>query len=218
MRNKIVEIAKGEIGYKEQGNNITKYGAWYGMQDEWCAIFIGWLANEVGILGTLIPKMAYVPSMANWFKEKGKFKARGTYPQAGDIIFFDYNHNNLVDHVGIVEKCDGGVVTTIEGNKSNQVLRCTYNVNSNDIYGYGIPDYTDKENKGDEEEMKTYQNGSTVEPVYADTGLNKLIGQLNPYEKCDCYGIFENRAVVRYKVDGTNNYKVGFCKWTGGVK
>ena len=46
MRNKIVQIAQKEVGYKEQGNNITKYGEWYGMQDEWCNIFTSWCANQ----------------------------------------------------------------------------------------------------------------------------------------------------------------------------
>ena len=71
---------------------------------------------------------------------------------------------------------------------------------------------------GGDEEMKIYQNGSTEETVYADTDCTVKIGSLNSKEKCDCYGIFNNRAVVRYKVDGTENYKIGFCKWTGGVK
>ena len=66
--------------------------------------------------------------------------------------------------------------------------------------------------------MKVYQNGSTAEPIYADTDLRTEVGYLNPREKCDCYGIFENRAVVRYKVDGTNAYKVGFAEWLGGVQ
>ena len=26
------------------------------------------------------------------------------------------------------------------------------------------------------------------------------------------------RALVRYKVDGKDNYKIGFAKWLGGVK
>ena len=36
------------------------------------------------------------------------------------------------------------------------------------------------------------------------------IGSLNPREKCDSFGIFNNRAMVRYMVDGTKNYKIGF--------
>lgn len=71
---------------------------------------------------------------------------------------------------------------------------------------------------GDDEEMKTYVNGSTTEPVYSDTNLTNKIGSLNPREICDCFGIFENRAMVRYKVDRQNNYKIGFVKWLGGVK
>lgn len=71
---------------------------------------------------------------------------------------------------------------------------------------------------GDDEELKIYQNGSTPEDVFSDTNLTNKIGTLNPKEKCDCLGIYENRAIVRYKVDNRNNYKIGFVKWLGGVK
>ena len=78
----------------------------------------------------------------------------------------------------------------------------------------------DNENieSGSDEPVRRYKNGSTPEPVYADTNLTKKIGELNPREECDCFGTFNNRPMVRYKVDGTNNYKIGFCKWTGGVQ
>lgn len=74
------------------------------------------------------------------------------------------------------------------------------------------------EEKGSDEPVKKYKNGSTREDIYADTSLTKKIGSLSPYEQCDCFGIFNNRPMVRYKVDGTNNYKIGFAKWTGGVQ
>lgn len=145
MRNKIVEIAQKEIGYKEYSNNHTKYGEWFGVQDEWCAIFISWLANQVGILDKLIPKQAYVPSMVTWFKNKGLFKARGYYPCVGDIIFFDYNLNGTADHVGIVQACDGLSIATIEGNKSKMVKRCMYDINNPSIYGFGLVQYPEEE-------------------------------------------------------------------------
>ena len=69
-----------------------------------------------------------------------------------------------------------------------------------------------------DEEMKIYKNGSTVELVYADSNCTQQIGSLNPYEQCECYGLFSGRAVIRYRIDGTSNYKVGFVKWIGGVK
>lgn len=71
---------------------------------------------------------------------------------------------------------------------------------------------------GSDEPVRTYQNGSTSENVYADTDCTKKIGSLNPREACDCFGIFKDRAMVRYIVTGTDNYKIGFCKWLGGVK
>ena len=72
--------------------------------------------------------------------------------------------------------------------------------------------------EGSDEPVRRYKNGSTREYIYADTGLTKQIGYLSPYEQCDCFGIFNGRPMVRYKVDGSNNYKIGFAKWTGGVK
>ena len=76
-----------------------------------------------------------------------------------------------------------------------------------------------KQEPGSEEKpMKTYHNGSTKENVYADTHLSKKIGSLAPYETCECFGIYKNRALVRYRVDGTDNYKIGFAKWLGGVR
>ena len=76
----------------------------------------------------------------------------------------------------------------------------------------------DEIENGSDEEVKTYQNGSTSEIVFADTDCTKRIGSLNPRERCDCFGVFNNRAMVRYQVNETNNYKIGFCKWLGGVK
>ena len=80
------------------------------------------------------------------------------------------------------------------------------------------PVNNEKIGSGSDEPVKTYQNGSTSENVYADTDCTKKIGSLNPREKCDCFGIFNDRAMVRYNVNGTNNFKIGFCKWLGGVK
>ena len=72
--------------------------------------------------------------------------------------------------------------------------------------------------EGSDEPVRKYKNGSTKETIYADTNLTKVIGSLSPYEECDCFGIFNGRPMVRYNVSGTSNYKIGFAKWTGGVK
>ena len=75
------------------------------------------------------------------------------------------------------------------------------------------------ENKGGNLEMaRQYINGSTPEPVYADTDLTKKIGSLNPREVAEYLSIDNDRPLVRYKVDGTNRYKCGYVRWKGGAK
>lgn len=71
--------------------------------------------------------------------------------------------------------------------------------------------------EGSDEPVRSYHNGSTKEIIYADTNLTKVIGSLSPYERCYCYGIFNGRPLVRYNVTGTNDYKLGWARWVGGV-
>lgn len=71
---------------------------------------------------------------------------------------------------------------------------------------------------GDLERARVYQNGSTPEPVYADTGLTTRIGCLNPWEKCEYLAIDNNRPLVRYTVDGTSKKKCGYVLYKGGAK
>lgn len=143
MRNKIIEIAQNEVGYREYSDNHTKYGEWFGVQDEWCNIFVSWACNQAEISTDIVPKQSYVPTTYNWFKNKKLFKARGTYtPLKGDIVLFDYNKNGTPDHIGFVENVANNKLITIEGNKSKQVMRCTYDLNNTSIYGYCVPNYT----------------------------------------------------------------------------
>lgn len=114
-----------------------------------------------------------------------------------------------------------GHVDGIKGNNGNVDMNILYRDLISEIKGESKPI---KEPEGSDEPVRVYQNGSTPEKVYADTQLTNHIGTLNINEKCDCFGVFENRAIVRFHVDGTsqkyknNNYKIGFCKWLGGIK
>ena len=57
------------------------------------------------------------------------------------IIFFDWDHDGTCDHVGIVERCDGTTVYTIEGNSGDAVRERNYAINSDSIMGYGMVVY-----------------------------------------------------------------------------
>ena len=75
-----------------------------------------------------------------------------------------------------------------------------------------------KGNLEEEEELKIYKNGSTVETVYADSNCTIKIGELNKYEECQSFGIVNDRAIVLYNVNNTENKKIGFVKYLGGIK
>src|SRR3712207_5842028 len=136
---RFVNIAEGEVGVRERGNNLTKYGAWYGLDgNSWCAMFVSWCANEAGILNRTVPKYASCANGAEWYKSKERYKTResGYIPKTGDVIFF--NRNNGIHHTGIVVSYSGGTVYTIEGNSSNAVSRRNYSLDNHQINGYGV--------------------------------------------------------------------------------
>ena len=46
----------------------------------------------------------------------------------GDIIFFDWENDGSINHVGIVESMSKGTAYTIEGNSGNAVRKRSYPV------------------------------------------------------------------------------------------
>ena len=139
-RRKIVETA-----LKEVGKTGETYWNWYGFNHrvEWCCVFVSWVANENKVLNTKIPKFIWVKKGVDYYKAKDQLKKPREYtPLPGDIIFFDWNNNVVIDHVGIVEKVENGYVYTIEGNVNYlYVKEKKYKLNSSYIYAYGVPDY-----------------------------------------------------------------------------
>ena len=135
--NTIVEVAAAEIG-NEGGE---KYWKWYGFSSrvDWCAIFCSWCADQCGYIDSgILPRFSIVGDGANWFKTRHRWSGRGYSPKPGDFIFFDYEHDGVLDHVGIVENCDGKAVTTIEGNSRDACKRLSYRVGAPQIAGYGL--------------------------------------------------------------------------------
>lgn len=148
----IVDVAIGEIGYKEQGSNKTKYGEYTGANGAaWCHSFVSWCAHEAGVSTSTVPKTASTTYGMQWFQKKEQFKYKGKYtPKRCDIVYFKTNRN----HVGIVESVSGGQLHTIEGNTSNKVARRSYSLNDATITGYGIPKYAGTNGNGSSSSKK----------------------------------------------------------------
>ena len=142
----IVTVALSQIG------NVggQPYWSWYGFNSrvEWCACFVSWCANECGYIDSgVIPKFAGCVNGVQWFKDRGQWQDGSFEPSAGQIIFFDWDNkgssgpqDGQPDHVGIVEKCENGIVYTIEGNSGDSCRQRQYPVGYYEILGYGIPE------------------------------------------------------------------------------
>ena len=139
--NKVLDIAKAEVGYIEKRSNYnldsktanagsanyTKYGrdmhALYpSIMDfpaAWCDCFVDWCfqkaygtSNAKGLLGGDFND--YTPSSAQLYKNKNAWYKT---PKIGDQIFF--KNDTRICHTGLVYDVDDTYVYTIEGNTSS---------------------------------------------------------------------------------------------------
>ena len=140
----IVTVALSQVG--NAGGQL--YWSWYGFESrvEWCACFVSWCANECGYIDSgVIPKFAGCVNGVQWFKDRDQWQDGSFEPSAGQIIFFDWDNkgssgpqDGQSDHVGIVEKCENGIVYTVEGNAGDSCRQNQYPVGQYEILGYGV--------------------------------------------------------------------------------
>ena len=133
----MVAVALSQIGNVGGQPYWSWYG--YGSRVEWCACFVSWCAGQCGYLdASIVPRFSNCMAGVRWFQEKGRWQERSDTPNPGDIIFFDWDGDDWADHVGIVEKVEGGIVSTIEGNSDDRCKENRYRVGSSVILGYGV--------------------------------------------------------------------------------
>jgi hypothetical protein len=139
MIDKLVEIARNEVGVREVGGNnrgdrIREYqsatelapAAW-----PWCAAFVDWcikewLNNPQAIRWLNLkkstpeswrPKTALAYGLTKWAKNKPnttKIFTEKDVAMPGDIVTFDFSH------VGIVISDDGSSIQVVEGNTNGK--------------------------------------------------------------------------------------------------
>jgi predicted nuclease of predicted toxin-antitoxin system len=129
-----INIAKQNIGVMEQGNNageqVEAYLSSVGLSkgNPWCAAFVYWSFERAArSLNTKTPLPKTGSVLTHWSQTQGK---KITAKQA-------QNDNNLIragqifiiktgkgtGHTGIIERIDGNLLTTIEGNSNNNGSR-----------------------------------------------------------------------------------------------
>lgn len=106
----------------------------------WCACFLSWAAAQQ-------PKNAFdgtPPSFANVddgmkLFQGNQWRDSGATPIPGDYVFFDWDRDSDLDHVGAVLCVDeNGYLYTIEGNSGGKVAVNRYPKNDPRIVGYGV--------------------------------------------------------------------------------
>lgn len=148
-RQRLVDTALAEVGYREGGNNYTKYSdspdiqrlyGWNPQNQPWCCVFVNWVfltafGYDIGSKLTYGGTAACANS-AQLFKSAGAFVY---FPQVGDQAF--YFSGGGINHTGIVVKVEGSSFTAVEGNYSDKVSLVQHNVGHSDIAGFGRPNW-----------------------------------------------------------------------------
>ena len=218
---KVIEVAKGELGYLEKksnsqldsktanagDNNWTKF--WRDVKPEWqgqpwCACFITWVFQTA--LGKERARQllkhypyTYCPTMANLFTLNGT-------PKVGDIVIF--KKNGVYAHTGLVIAVSGNTFTTIEGNTSGAstvvdngggVCQKTYNL-SNVNAKFCRPDYSSTAITSDANKVVVSDDIHTVKwKGYVNIGRNtKLAVRLQPStsaKECSFSGLKQGTEV-----------------------
>jgi hypothetical protein len=130
IRAAALELAISELGYSEYpaGSNLTKYGAWYGVDGQpWCAIFVTWCdvgaAEDLQLSSALErgARYAYVPYVVADARAGLYGLSTTDDPIPGDLVCYDWSFDGVYDHIGRFEHwLDGGnTFTAIEGNTSS---------------------------------------------------------------------------------------------------
>ncbi|WP_242676279.1 CHAP domain-containing protein [Streptosporangium minutum] len=135
-----------ELGYREQAGQRTTFGEWYStnvVKDPqyrtapWCDMVIAWAAGKAGVEDS-VGQFAWTPSHARWFETRDAWSGE---PEPGALVFFDWSGGKDIkgiDHVGVVERVEGGTLHTIEGNVDGVWLKRKTRDESK-VVGYGLP-------------------------------------------------------------------------------
>ena len=192
----VLEIASAEVGTHEGTNNKTKYGdEMHALQPRnmdrnapWCDAFVDWVilqtCRRFGHGADLARKVLcgdfddYTYNSVALYKKAGRWTQT---PHRGDQIFFGGS-----GHTGIVVSAAGGIVNTIEGNKSDAVRRCSYSIHSPSIIGYGRPRYdliggtVTEEEDVDMPQIKRGSKGKAVKILQIILGNLSVDGSFGP--------------------------------------
>ncbi|WP_316814280.1 peptidoglycan-binding protein [Pedobacter heparinus] len=111
-RSAVIDIARKEIGVRESGHNsgprIREYLAYVGFKEAapWCSAFCSWCFGQAGLVK---PRTAWSPGLFPVSR-----LARDGLP--GMLIGIYFPSLGRIGHCGIIERVQGSMIFSIEGN------------------------------------------------------------------------------------------------------
>jgi hypothetical protein len=169
--------AKKHLGYRETGENDTKFNHWLGRITSyphdgfgypWCHAFVSYCLwhSDNADCG---PRTASCLAGVDWFKSRGRFSQT---PHVGDIVYFGPNGGT---HVELVVGVGPTTIQTIGGNTSGRGAEGKALFNGNGVYtktvdrtsrifGYGHPLYSSGAAKPGSPRVPSAP-GTTVKPM-----------------------------------------------------
>ena len=69
----VTKAAKEELKLGVKGRP-NKYTNWYGMNDNWCAMFVSYVCNKAGVPTSVVPKTAAVQTLYDFARNNRRFK------------------------------------------------------------------------------------------------------------------------------------------------
>lgn len=222
-RQSMVEAALAEYAESDQNIGGVKYKNWYGLDDNWCGMFVAYCADQCGYISSgIIVKSASVSESKAWYEARDEFQTKesGYIPMPGDIIYF----TNGMSHMGIVIEYDESTdhVIVIDGNsgpssteiyhKGSRVCRHEYARTMAAISGYATPAYPDQ--------VSDLEGGTNAEKIfnglvaqgYSDAAAAAVVGNLYQEAGVDAAGD------IKLHSENADGSSIGIAQWTGGRK
>lgn len=222
-RQSMVEAALAEYAESDQNIGGVKYKNWYGLDDNWCGMFVAYCADQCGYISSgIIVKSASVSESKAWYEARDEFQTKesGYIPMPGDIIYF----TNGMSHMGIVIEYDESTdhVIVIDGNsgpssteiyhKGSRVCRHEYARTMAAISGYATPAYPDQ--------VSNLEGGTNAEKIfnglvaqgYSDAAAAAVVGNLYQEAGVDAAGD------IKLHSENADGSSIGIAQWTGGRK
>ena len=166
----VIELALSEVGYLGKKSNAKLYektantsgkynkyaqelyeAGYYNANKNgfnYCAIFVDWLFYHLaGSKEDAIEVKPYniYNASCTWCKKAYQSAGRlSDKPEVGAQVFFLNKAGGSVSHTGMIVEVTGDEIVTVEGNVSNNVVTCTYDLTSSRLDSFGLPFYEEE--------------------------------------------------------------------------